>query len=101
MSPILVSSVQPLFRRRRPGRVTFQPRFHIIVIKLLRPQHAAIRLAPTDSLTYNSRAWTYQLAGRDKEALADSDKALELEPNNALAYDTRGTIHHDVPSVTS
>ena len=53
----------------------------------------AIRLAPTDGASYNSRAWTYQLAGRDAEALADANRAIELNPNDANAFDTRGTIH--------
>ena len=53
----------------------------------------AIRLAPTDASAYNSRAWTYQLAGRDADALTDANRAIELNPNDANSYDTRGTIH--------
>jgi Tfp pilus assembly protein PilF len=41
----------------------------------------------------NSRAWTYQLAGRDADALTDANKAIEIDPNDPNAYDTRGTIH--------
>jgi Flp pilus assembly protein TadD len=52
----------------------------------------AIRLAPMDATAYNSRAWTYQLAGRDAEGLADANKAIELNPVDANAFDTRGTI---------
>src|SRR5205085_245732 len=53
----------------------------------------AIRLAPLDAPSYNSRAWTYQLAGRNAEALTDVNKAIELNPNDANAFDTRGAIH--------
>ena len=53
----------------------------------------ALRLAPTDAASYNSRARTYQLAGRNAEALADANRAIELNPNDANAFDTRGAIH--------
>ena len=49
--------------------------------------------APTDASAYNSRAWTYQLAGHDADALTDANKAIEIDPNDPNAYDTRGTIH--------
>ena len=33
------------------------------------------------------------MAGRDAEALTDVNKAIELNANDANAYDTRGTIY--------
>ncbi len=50
-----------------------------------------IELKP-DSGAYNSRAWSYHLAGRDAEGLPDAEKAVALTPTNSAAIETRAEI---------
>ena len=49
MRPILVAAVPALRRRRGTGGVAFEPRAHVVVIKLLVPEHPRQGL-PHDSL---------------------------------------------------
>lgn len=44
-----------------------------------------IELNPNHVNAYNNRGFTYEKLGKLKEALADFDKAIELDPNNEAA----------------
>jgi tetratricopeptide (TPR) repeat protein len=48
---------------------------------------------PASWLSYSNRAVDYTQSGRDDLAMADLDKALELNPNEADALQTRGVIN--------
>ena len=48
---------------------------------------------PKDATYYNYRAWTFHIAGRDAEGVADAEKAVELAPDNWAILDTRGHIY--------
>src|SRR2546425_12790001 len=50
MRPILVAAVPALRRRRGAGGVSFEPRAHVVVIKLLVPEHPRQGL-PHDGLS--------------------------------------------------
>ena len=43
-------------------------------------------------MPWNGRAWAYFELKRAKEGLPDAEKALELDPKSAVAFDTRGHI---------
>jgi tetratricopeptide (TPR) repeat protein len=42
---------------------------------------------------WNGRCWTRAVLGALQAALEDCNKALQSEPNNAAAYDSRGLIY--------
>jgi tetratricopeptide (TPR) repeat protein len=50
---------------------------------------------PSRADPWNNRAYARALANIDlEEALADVEKALAIEPDNAAYLDTRGYLHH-------
>lgn len=54
-----------------------------------------IELDPEDSDAYNKRAWYLALTGGDLEqALADANRAVELQSNEPHYYDTRGFVYY-------
>jgi tetratricopeptide (TPR) repeat protein len=46
---------------------------------------------------HNARAWAYYLMGNFKKGWADADRAIELDPELAEAYDTRAHIFEKMP----
>ena len=52
----------------------------------------AIKLDPKFGEALNNRAWTLLKVGRTNAALMDANKAVELLPDKAYAWDTRGHI---------
>lgn len=53
----------------------------------------AIRLDRNFGDAFNNRAWTQYTRGRASLALADANRAVELLPNKAYTWDTRGHIN--------
>src|SRR5579862_4761968 len=45
MGPVFVAAVETFFGRWRTGGIAFQPDLNVVVVELLGPQHAGIRLA--------------------------------------------------------
>jgi tetratricopeptide (TPR) repeat protein len=48
---------------------------------------------PDLPMAYAQRAWSYHMGGEDGRATADLDRALSLDPRNADALITRGTMY--------
>jgi membrane associated rhomboid family serine protease/regulator of sirC expression with transglutaminase-like and TPR domain len=44
-------------------------------------------------IVFNNRAWCYDACGMPEKALADTNKALAINPRCASAYDTRGMAY--------
>ena len=53
----------------------------------------ALRIEPNSPATHNEMAWTYLKMGYALKGLMFADRALQLNPRNANAYDTRATIN--------
>ena len=53
---------------------------------------AAISLAPNAPLAYYNRAWAHYLAGESTDALADANRAIDIDDHAASAFATRGLI---------
>ncbi len=49
----------------------------------------SLKVSPSTASTYNLRACAYQSLNKDREAIADCDKSIELKPD-PNTYDTRG-----------
>jgi tetratricopeptide (TPR) repeat protein len=49
-------------------------------------------LNPKNVFTYTNRSYGYLLMGRYDEALADANKAIEVDPNESNAYFLKGRI---------
>ena len=60
------------------------------------PADRAIELDPA-MLGYPHRGETYRLTGRYEEALADFTRAIELDPGDAWAIASRGSLPGDGP----
>src|ERR1700693_5975196 len=52
-----------------------------------------IRGNPSDAIAYHNRGTAHQLKGTLDRAIADFDKAIELQPNYASAYNSRGLVY--------
>ena len=59
--PVVVAARAPRRRRRRAGRIAVEPALHVVVVELLRPEHARERLAQDERLV-GGRAGGRQLA---------------------------------------
>ncbi len=58
----------------------------------LRIYDSLIVIKPSESMLYNNRAYTYNMAKKYNQAMQDVDKAIELKPDNGTAYVTKGEI---------
>ena len=76
---------QELFKDRKPGD-EFDKKVIELVIELL---DKAIKLYPTESF-YDLRGIAKRKLGQYQEAIKDYDEALELSPDFAHIYDSRG-----------
>lgn len=61
--------------------------------EMIRAASLAIIIDPTYPEAYVSRSWAYLEKGFPNESLADSQKALELDGNNAGAHNNRGLFY--------
>ena len=52
----------------------------------------AIRVDPNLEAARNGRCWTRAILGALQAALEDCNKALQLRPDSAATYDSRGLI---------
>ena len=52
-----------------------------------------LRANPSDAIAYHNRGTAHQLKGDLDHAIADFDKANELQPKNASAYNSRGLVY--------
>jgi len=59
----------------------------------------AIRLGTKSSMAFNHRGYAYELKNSLKEAAADYQTALQMDPQNALARDNLARIRPKVPSL--
>lgn len=57
----------------------------------LESYEASLKLAPK-ALTYNNRGLVYFLQKQDQRALADFNKAMELDPTLAISYASRASL---------
>jgi len=63
---------------------------------------AALALEPDNALALNNRAYEFALEDRELDAaLADVNRAIELEADDGNYYDTRGYIHYKLGNFTS
>jgi tetratricopeptide (TPR) repeat protein len=60
----------------------------------------AIRLDPTNAITYNIRGLAYGELGQYQRAIQDYDKAIQLDPNDAFAYYNRGQVYGELGQAT-
>ena len=51
-----------------------------------------IHSAPHNAIAYYNRGLSYQLKGELDHAIEDLSKAIDLNPNYAAAYNSRGTV---------
>ena len=66
----------------------------------LRAATAAIAANPRDAKAYRTRAVILAAAGDHERAIADYDRALELEPDSADTYDERGSQRFMLGQIT-
>ena len=55
---------------------------------------------PNKLEAYNNRGYAYQELKQYQKALADYNKAIELNPQYALAYSNRGEVHYYLKNYT-
>ena len=54
---------------------------------------AVVNQDPSDASGYNVRGTAYGKAGKYREAIADFDRAIEIDPRFARAYANRALVH--------
>ncbi|MEZ6087367.1 MAG: tetratricopeptide repeat protein [Pirellulaceae bacterium] len=57
-----------------------------------RTSSAVIDIEPRAAAAYNNRGFNYQQLGKHAEALSDFDRAIELAPDYALAYQNKAWL---------